>query len=234
MKILTRILLVCGLSLVGAVLTSVAQEQPRPCPAVTINYQKDAVGADGIRTFYAQLVDAIPGKHVYFNWSGPYGEYLTENGLPSMTIRGPRSIEERPLKDSAVYVDVVGEGIPKGCRVQDYVLVGLKGFSLASPYFDQYHDFTGEQETLHLENFVKELNAEPEARAFIILEDDILDTDPAAVVHHMHKIRRFLTDQRGIAEERVTIRLGRPSDYQSVRLWVVPPGSKAPDPNDDW
>jgi hypothetical protein len=227
----TRFVLVFAFSIFAAGVTSA--QQPQPCPQVTINSQDGPVGWDGARVFHAQLVGAIPGKDVYFNWSGSYGQYLTDNGLPSITIRPSSSIDERPSRDSAVYVDVLGEGIPRGCRVQDYVLVGLKGFSLASPYFDQYHDFAGEQETLHLENFVKELNADPEARAFVVIEDEI-DADLVGVVGHMHNIRRFLTDQRGIAETRVTIVLGRPLDYPSVRLWVVPPGSELPDAADDW
>lgn len=223
MRLTFQLPLAFSLIVLAAAFTSTGAQQSGPCPKVTISYAEQPFGADGVRTFHAQLVDAIPGKSVYFNWSGNFGKSLTENGLPSLMAR--ENADER----GTIYVDVLGEGIPKGCIVQDYRILQNSDAPVDYPYDDILSGLPEEQETLRWEVFAKQVSANPDSRAYVVVEG-AKGAPHSAVSEKMQKIRWFLSDERGIAPERIILVEGRTSEEPAVMLWVVSAGAKLPEP----
>lgn len=218
-----RSLLLLAVLFAAVVVTSA--QSSRPCPKVTISFSEQA-GAEGTRTFHAQLVDAIPGKSVYFNWSGNYGESVTENGGPSITAR------QTAGGRGAIYVDVLGEGIPKGCTVQDYRILQSSDSPVDYPYDDILRGLPEEQETLRWEVFAKQVSANPDSRAYVVVEG-AKGAPHSAVAEKMQKIRWFLSDERGIAPERIILVEGQTNEEPALMLWVVSAGAKLPEPYAD-
>lgn len=96
---------------------------------------------------------------------------------------------------------------------------------------DSYNDKiqSGEAEQWHLEDFLKELAKEPNAKAFIIAYGGRED-NPGKARRYATRARNYLVEARGIDPARiVTIDGGRREDF-IVELWLVPNGSRPPEP----
>jgi hypothetical protein len=96
---------------------------------------------------------------------------------------------------------------------------------------DSYNDKiqSGEAEQWHLEDFVKELAKEPNAKAFIVAYGGQEDS-PGKARRYATRARNYMVEARGIDPTRiVTIDGGRREDF-IVELWLAPNGSRPPEP----
>jgi hypothetical protein len=96
---------------------------------------------------------------------------------------------------------------------------------------DSYNDKiqSGEAEQWHLEDFVKELGKEPNAKGFIIAYGGRED-NPGKARRYATRAKNYLVSARGIDPARiVTMDGGRREDFL-VELWLVPNGSRPPEP----
>jgi hypothetical protein len=223
-----RLLLACGLILASYALASAAVRVTGQCPQVIISGHEQPVSAEGTLNLSATLTDALPGKWVYFNWTSTWGTITSGDGTSAITLK-----QREGYSAPAVYVDVIGEGIPRGCTVRDYRLIGIKGHSLSSPYFDYYIDHPAEQELLHLRNFASEFKQETDARAYLVVTRSA-DEGTDANAKRLQRIKWLLTDQFGIAADRI-IGIDRGvNEYPSVKLFVLPKGYEPSDVDEDW
>jgi hypothetical protein len=96
---------------------------------------------------------------------------------------------------------------------------------------DSYNDKirSGEAEQWHLEDFLKELTKEPNTKAVIVAYGGRED-NPGKAGRYAARAKNYLVGARGIDPARiVTIDGGRREDF-IVELWIVPNGSRPPDP----
>jgi hypothetical protein len=104
--------------------------------------------------------------------------------------------------------------------------------SQSSRKVDFYNDKiqSGEAEQWHLEDFLKQLEKEPNAKAFIIAYGGQED-NPGKAGRYATRAKNYLVTARGIDPARiVTIDGGRREDF-IVELWLVPNGSRPPAPS---
>lgn len=127
---------------------------------------------------------------------------------------------------------MLGEGIPKNCTVQDYRILRSSDTPIDYLYDDVFRGLPEEQETLHLEVFAKQVSANPDARAYVVVEG-LKGAPNSALSERMTRIKWFLSDERGIAPDRIILVEGRTNNEPAVMLWVVSAGAKLPDPYED-
>jgi hypothetical protein len=94
-------------------------------------------------------------------------------------------------------------------------------------YNDQIR--SGEAEQWHLEDFRKELEAEPQSKAYVIAYSGREDT-PGKALRYAVRAMNYLVEYRGIAAQRIiTVDGGRREEF-IVELWLVPRNAKPPEP----
>ncbi|MEO6391751.1 MAG: hypothetical protein ABIP75_07855 [Pyrinomonadaceae bacterium] len=178
-------------------------------------------------TLTANLTGAAIGKSLFFQWTSTWGNVTRGNGTSTVTLVKGRSWAP------AVYVEVFGEAIPKGCTVRDYRLIGRKGLSLSAPYTDIYTELPDHQELLHWNNFAKELKLDADLDAYVWIGRE-RDDDPAESAQRLQRIRWYLVDQCGIAPDRIVTVDGGISQYREVRLIAWPKDSNPPNLDNRW
>ena len=103
--------------------------------------------------------------------------------------------------------------------------------SLKPRKVDSYNDKirSGEAEQWHLEDFLKVLAKEPNAKAYIIAYAGREDT-PGKARRYAVRAKNYMVEARGVDPARiVTIDGGQREDF-IVELWLVPNGARPPQP----
>ena len=107
----------------------------------------------------------------------------------------------------------------------------------ASPIsvFDKFGDINCEDEYARLDNFALHLQNEPSAQGYIIFYGGRLFRGRLPRVGEaaarVGRLKPYLVNRRGIPAERVTVINGGYQEDFHIELWIVPFGSKSPEPN---
>lgn len=120
------------------------------------------------------------------------------------------------------------------------VLCLLNGLSLSasgqSPNnearkLDEFGDVYPSDMAARLDNFAVELQNEPTTNGFVFAFRSRRDL-PGLSSRHLHWIRSYLVDTRGVDADRIKTIDGGVASTLGYELWIVPPG-KAPKPRSD-
>lgn len=114
-------------------------------------------------------------------------------------------------------------------------LIGLIGYapanypqdlpaSATARKFDEFGDIVISDKKARMDNFVVQLQQEPEAKGYIIVYHSRRDR-PGLSVRLLDQMRRYLLYNRGLTSDRIVTIDGGPATNLVQEFWIVPPGT---------
>jgi hypothetical protein len=171
-------------------------------------------------TFGLSLRDGDPGDRPTFRWTVSHGRILSGQGEEKITVG------ELGEGAKVVTASVEIEGLPAGCAKR---LEAATGVGVVPYKFDEYGNIRIGDEKARLDNFVIQLQNEPELVAYVVVYGGRRGRRNEARLRAERAVN-YLTSTRGLEPERAQAVDGGLRQSLHVELWVTTRGGPAPAP----
>ncbi len=157
-----------------------------------------------------------------FRWTVSSGEIMNGQGTSDISVKLPKS------QYQSITATVEVGGYSPECQTRATV---ISTSSLTKfPYkFDGYGNIGWEDEEARIDNYAISLMVEPTLQAYVIIYGGRHGRRGEAQARAA-RAKGYLTKQRGINRERITIINGGYREDLTIELWLNPRGEKAPLP----
>lgn len=189
------------------------------CPPVTVTCPTDITSLDRPVTISGNISGGDPNALYTYQWELSAGKILAGQGTSTITV------EFVPNEPTTATLTVGGSGMPIDCN-----RTASCTFSVAmdpSPLkADEFTSLDRKTEELHLTKFVRQLEAEPSAQAYIIAYGEKNKGDLAEKA--LIRIKGYLVEQFKLVPDRIVTLNGGLRQNAAVELWIVPAGAITP------
>lgn len=195
---------------------------PSDCPTVRTACP-DSVGAGQKLTFVTNVSGGDQQVTPTYNWTVSAG--TIESGQGTSTIE----VDTGGVPgDSTVTATVDVGGFARECSTSSSCTTTVMKKAEARK-FDEYGPLAPKDENARLDNFVNEIQMDPQAQAYVIAYGGRAgkagDAQRAA-----NKAKDYLVKKRGIDSSRVVVMDGGYREQAMTELWLVPSGANPPQP----
>jgi hypothetical protein len=212
-------LLFCLVLFLGFAVSS--QTKPdSSCP--TIDISGGGIAKPGDTLTFTVNVENYDLSKLSFNWKTSSREIVEGQGTQSIKV-----LISETGDNTTVAVEI--KGLPEGCKSTFY--------ETAAPYdppnprlFDQFSIPASRIDKARLDNSVVELGENRDTRIFII-EYFKTNTPQRVIEQKIQKITDYLLYEKQLEKERFIILTAIWQERNWTKIWIVPPGAKAPTPD---
>jgi len=212
-------------------LKSIEERTERPCPYDVRVQGPDKIVEGAEITFVAvnAISSSVPLKYVWH--VTPDSAKITSGlGTPSITV-DTRGIGKQTVN---AYVDVTDDVYGATCQQKNSTTTEVEVQEQPQPLkFDAFDSKSFDDDKAHFDNFSIQLQSIPDSQAYIIMYQG---TDKVSVTtRDVNKLSKkaldYLVKARGIDPRRIQITKWGTREHTSYELWLVPPGSQPPVPD---
>lgn len=193
----------------------------RPCPTIEISCPVDTIRAGEPVPVAVNLSYSGPDFKLKYHWQVSGGKIIKGQETAEILVDMTEGIGQ--VTTATVEID----GLPPECE-----RARSCSFSIADLYtppsprkYDEYGDVSWISEEARLTNFATQLQEQTDAKGYLILYG------PRRIDQRLARVRKFLTEQRGIDSNRIVLINGGFNRKAKVELWLVPEGANPPKPN---
>jgi K319L-like, PKD domain len=191
---------------------------PPPCPVVSVSCPSEVAAGDPI-TFTASVSGGDPAMTPTYNWSVSAGTITGGQGTSTITV------DTKDIGGQSVTATVNVGGADPSCNTTASCTTGVKPPIVPPRKFDEYGNIRFNDEKARLDNYAITLQNEPGSTATII----VYGSCAGEAQQRGDRAKDYLVNTRGIEASRITVVDGGCRAELLVQLWIVPPGSTAPE-----
>lgn len=203
---------------------------PSPCPVISVSCPDSLLKIDKDIIFHATVNGGEPKITPIFNWSISDGRIFKGQGTNTVTVRTDSSC---PTMTATVEIGGLAAGCARSASCTTCIHC-CGGLLPEARKIDDFGDINCEDEMARLDNFAVQLNNEPGATGYVIFYGGRLYNRRLARrgegEARASRIKRYLTENRGIDAGRVVEVNGGYRESWSAELWIAPSGAAAPTP----
>lgn len=206
----------------------VAPEVPCPYP---VNVSAPSSVNEGDTITFASDVTYSGSSALNYTWtvSPPSARIISGAGTPTITV-DTTGLGKQNVTAILVVDDGSGEA---SCRQTAQAVTNILGVTpppVVARKFDEFPSVAYDDDKARLDNLAIELQNNPDAQAHIITYSG--RTSRAGQAERLaDRARAYLTQQRGIDPNRLTIVNGGYRDADTYEMWIVPQGAQSPQPS---
>jgi hypothetical protein len=193
---------------------------PPVCPNIEIICPTN-IAIDQPLTFSARLSSASPTLPPVYNWTVSAGTIIEGQG--TSTIR----VDTIGLAGQTVKATLRMGGYTIDCSASCAVSIPIPAAKCRK--FDEFPDIARDDEKARLDNYGVEIQSDPTATAYIIVNPS-RSGKPGDAQKHITRMVDYLVNSRGIDPRRLVTLVGGAKDDLMVELWVCPQGATPPNP----